>query len=136
MILRFSACILCINSLTEDRYGVLMEKRRYNRTELKSRLIIKQLGGDTKSEKEVAIEINDVSKVGIGFFCTEPLAIGNIYEGFLTIWTKEIIHAFIEIIRIEMKEDYFEYGGIFVGMPEMDSKRIQIYQQVEELKQD
>lgn len=113
-----------------------MEKRRYNRTELKSRLIIKQLGGASKDEKEVAIEINDVSKVGIGFCCTEPLAIGNIYEGFLTIWTKEIIHAFIEIIRIEMKEDYFEYGGIFVGMPEMDSKRIQIYQQVEELKQD
>ena len=32
-----------------------------------------------------------------------------------------------------MHEDYFEYGAIFVGMPEMDSKRIEIYQQVERL---
>lgn len=112
-----------------------MEKRRYGRTELKSRLIMKQLGGSAKDDMEVAIEITDVSKIGIGFLCTEPLAISNIYEGFLTIWTKEVIHAFIKIVRIEMKDDdYFEYGGTFVGMPEMDSKRIQIYQQVEELK--
>lgn len=117
-------------------YGVHMEKRRYDRTELKSRLIIKQVGGVPGDAKEVAIEINDVSKVGIGFRCTEPLAIGNIYEGFLTIWTKEVIHAFIQIVRIEMKEDYFDYGGTFVGMPELDSKRIQVYQQVEELKKD
>lgn len=110
-----------------------MEKRRYERTELKSRLVIKQLGAGQEESREVAIEINDVSKIGVGFNCTEPLSIGNIYEGFLTIWTKEVIHAFIEIVRIEMKDDYFEYGGIFVGMPEMDSKRIQIYQQVEGL---
>lgn len=110
-----------------------MEKRRYERTELKSRLVIKQLGAGQEEAREVAIEINDVSKIGVGFNCTEPLSIGNIYEGFLTIWTKEVIHAFIEIVRIEMKDDYFEYGGIFVGMPEMDSKRIQIYQQVEGL---
>ena len=113
-----------------------MEKRRYGRTELKSRLIIKQLSGDASDFKDVAIEVSDISKVGVGFNCTEPLAIGNIYEGFLTIWTKEVIHAFLEIVRIEMKEDYFEYGAIFVGMPEMDSKRIEIYQQVEELKKD
>lgn len=108
------------------------EKRRYERTELKSRLIMKPLTGGVQA-KEVAIEINDISKIGVGFNCTEPLSIGNIYEGFLTIWTKEVIHAFIEIVRIEMQENYFEYGGIFVGMPEMDSKRIQIYQQVEGL---
>ncbi len=110
-----------------------MEKRRYERTELKSRLIIKELGSNADDAKEVSIEVNDISKIGVGFSCTEPLSIGNIYEGYLTIWTKEVIHAFIEIIRIEMQDDFFEYGGIFVGMPEMDSKRIQIYQQVEGL---
>lgn len=111
-----------------------MEKRRYQRTELKSKLVIKQLDGPIG--KEVSIEVTDISKVGVGFNCTEPLAISGIYEGFLTIWTKEVIHAFLEIVRIEMKEDYFEYGAIFVGMPEMDSKRIEIYQQIEELKKD
>lgn len=108
-----------------------MEKRRYNRTELNSKLVIKQLDGN--GNKEVSIEVVDISKGGVGFVCTEPLSIGGIYEGFLTIWTKEVIHAFLEIVRIEMHEDYFEYGAIFVGMPEMDSKRIEIYQQVEKL---
>jgi len=108
-----------------------MEKRRYTRTELKSRLVIKQLDGS--GNKEVSIEVSDISQGGVGFNCTEPLAISGIYEGFLTIWTKEVIHAFLEIVRIEMHEDYFEYGAIFVGMPEMDSKRIEIYQKVEEL---
>lgn len=108
-----------------------MEKRRYNRTELKSKLVLKQLDGS--SHKEVSIEVCDISKAGVGFNCTEPLTIGGIYEGFLTIWTKEVIHAFLEVVRIEMHEDYFEYGAIFVGMPDMDSKRIEIYQQVEEL---
>ncbi len=111
-----------------------MEKRRYLRTNIQSRLIIKQLDGPVA--QEVSIEVTDISKVGVGFNCTEPLAISGIYEGFLTIWTKEVIHAFLEIVRIEMKEDYFEYGAIFVGMPEMDSKRIEIYQQIEELKKD
>ncbi|MBO4846779.1 MAG: PilZ domain-containing protein [Lachnospiraceae bacterium] len=108
-----------------------MEKRRYNRTELKSKLVLKQLDGS--AHKEVSIEVCDISKAGVGFNCTEPLTIGGIYEGFLTIWTKEVIHAFLEVVRIEMHEDYFEYGAIFVGMPDMDSKRIEIYQQVEEL---
>lgn len=111
-----------------------MEKRRYTRTELKSKLILKQLDGPTG--KEVSIEVTDLSKVGVGFNCTEPLAISGIYEGFLTIWTKEIIHAFLEVVRIVKKEDYYEYGAIFVGMPEMDSKRIEIYQQIEELNKD
>lgn len=112
-----------------------MEKRRYTRTELKSKLVLKEMGDNSKS-KEVAIEVNDISKNGVGFNCTEPLAIGAIYEGYLTIWTKEVIHAFFEIVRIEMKEDYIEYGAIFVGMPEMDSQRITIYQQLEEYGQD
>lgn len=109
-----------------------MEKRKYLRTELKSKLIMKRLDGS--GNKEVAVEVSDISKNGAGFNCTEPLEIGGIYEGFLTIWTKEVIHAFMEIVRIVKKDDYFEYGAIFVGMPEMESKRIEIYQQVEELK--
>lgn len=108
------------------------ERRRSKRTELHSRLVINRL--DSKEEQEVYIEVNDVSKTGVGFICTEALAIGNVYESFLTIWTKEVIHAFLQIVRIEMIDGEFHYGAVFIGMPEMDAARIETYQTVNETK--
>ncbi|MBQ9122343.1 MAG: PilZ domain-containing protein [Lachnospiraceae bacterium] len=104
------------------------ERRKSKRTELLSRLLMKRLGGE--SAEEVGIDITDLSKTGIGFTCEEPLLIGNVYETYLTIWTKEVIHAFLEIIRIEKIEGGFSYGAIFIGMPEMDASRIEVYQTV------
>ncbi len=108
----------------------MKEKRKAERTELESRLIIKQLNGESEGAKEVAIEVMDVSKNGVGFTCTEPLEIGAVYEAYLTIWTQETLHCFMEIVRIVKKEDTFDYGAIFVGMPDMELKRIEIYQTV------
>ena len=108
----------------------MYEKRRAERTELESRLIIKKLGGTASDVAEVAIEITDVSKNGVGFACTEKLEIGAVYEGYLTIWTKEVLHCFMEIVRIEKKENSFEYGAIFIGMPDMEQKRIEVYQTI------
>ena len=104
------------------------ERRKTKRMDLSSKLIIKRLDGD--GVNEVAVEVVDVSRQGVGFVCTEPLNIGAVYEGYLTIWTKEVIHAFIEIVRIEKKGDVFEYGAIFIGMPEMEAARIEVYQTV------
>ncbi len=107
------------------------ERRKAKRSELTSHLLIKRL--DSNEMEEVKIHVENVSKSGIGFNCTEPLTIGGVYEGYIMIWTKELIHAFIEIVRIEKKEDTFQYGGFFVGMPEMEAFRIEVYQTVEEL---
>jgi len=106
------------------------ERRKTKRTELQSTLIMKRL--DMQGTKEVSIDITDVSKSGVGFNCEEPLMIGAIYEGYLTIWTKEVLHAFMEIVRIEKLDNTFSYGATFVGMPEMDTARIEVYQTVEE----
>ncbi len=113
-----------------------MEERRKNRRmNLASRLVMKRLDNPVQGE-DVAIEVTDVSKSGVGFTCTEILTIGAVYESFLTIWTKEVLHAFLEIVRIEKKEDgIFEYGAIFIGMPEMDAARIETYNTMESLKQ-
>lgn len=94
--------------------------------DLESRLIIRRLDSNEEPE-EVAIEVIDVSKTGIGFNCTVPLEIGAVYEAYLTLWTKEVIHAFIEIVRIVKEDDVFKYGAIFIGMSEMDASRIEIY---------
>jgi len=107
------------------------ERRKSKRSELHSKLIVKRLDGSTADE--VVIDIIDVSKTGIGFESEDKLEIGGIYEAYLTIWTKEVIHAFLEIRRIEkIGSERFNYGAIFIGMPEMDMQRIQVYQTVEE----
>jgi len=104
------------------------ERRKTKRMDLSSKLIIKRLDGE--GVNEVAVEVVDVSRTGVGFVCTEPLTIGAVYEGYLTIWTKEVLHAFLEIVRIEKKGDVYEYGAIFIGMPEMEMSRIAVYETV------
>lgn len=104
------------------------EKRKSRRIELVSKLIIKRLDGNgTDETSEVIIDVQNVSKTGVGFTCEVPLEIGAVYEAYLTIWTKEVIHAFVEIVRIAKEEKNFSYGGIFIGMPEMDAARIEVY---------
>ncbi|MBO7334049.1 MAG: PilZ domain-containing protein [Lachnospiraceae bacterium] len=106
------------------------EKRKHKRTELLSKLVLKRLDGS--GVEEVGIEVSDVSKTGVGFTADKALSIGAVYEAYLTIWTKEVLHAFLEIIRIEKVGDKFNYGSIFIGMPEMDAARIEVYQTVED----
>lgn len=111
-----------------------MEERRKNpRLELESKLIIKRLDNQNDTQ-ETMIDVIDVSKTGVGFNCEVPLTIGAVYEAFLTIWTKEVIHAFIEVVRIEKIGTKFVYGGIFVGMPELDSQRIDVYATVNQMQ--
>ncbi len=106
----------------------MQDRRKNKRTDMSSRLVIKRLDGN--SGNEATIHIMDVSKNGIGFECEEALQIGEVYEAYLTIWTKEVIHAFLQIVRIELKAGGYGYGAIFIGMPEMDSARIEVYQTV------
>ena len=106
----------------------MVERRKSKRTKLDSRLVMKRL--DDGKSNEVQIEILDVSKSDVGFSCYEKLFIGEVYESFLTIWTKEVLHAFLQIVRIEMKGDKFLYGATFVGMPEMEASRIEVYQTI------
>ncbi|MBD5501055.1 MAG: PilZ domain-containing protein [Lachnospiraceae bacterium] len=106
------------------------ERRRSNRRKLSSRLVVNRLGGVEVNET-IEIDIVDVSKTGIGFTCDKALEIGAVYEGYLRIWTQEVLHAFLEIVRIEKRENDYGYGGIFIGMPEIDAARIEVYDTVE-----
>ena len=106
------------------------ERRRNKRSDMKSTLIIKRL--DNQDEHEVEIDITDVSKGGVGFICREALTVGAVYESYLTIWTKEVLHTFLQIVRIDMKGFEYAYGASFVGLPEMDAARIEVYQKFNE----
>lgn len=109
------------------------ERRRNNRIKLTSTLLIKRLDRDT--QEPVEIEILDVSKSGVGFSCSKPLEIGAVYESNLRIWTQEVLHAFLEIVRIEKAAEGFIYGAIFIGMPEMEASRIELYDTINNLTQ-
>ncbi|HKM33701.1 MAG TPA: PilZ domain-containing protein [Lachnospiraceae bacterium] len=106
------------------------ERRKAKRSELLSKIILKRLDGGITDE--VKIDVVDLSKFGVGFTCDTPLTIGAIYEAYLTIWTKEVLHAVLEVVRIEKLENTISYGATFVGMPEMDAFRIETYQTIEE----
>lgn len=109
------------------------EKRKSNRRELVSRLVVKRLDGQER--EDVVIEIADVSKSGIGFTCEQLLDIGAVYESFLRIWTQEVIHAFLEIVRIEKKGNGYHYGAIFIGMPGTEAGRIEVYDTFETMRE-
>lgn len=106
------------------------ERRRRNRTDLEAQLNIKRTDGS--SIEEVAIDVTDVSLTGIGFMCEEELEMGAIYEGTLTIWTKEKIKVFLDIVRRRETDGKFNYGAHFVGMPDLYKRKIGVYQTVEE----
>lgn len=108
------------------------ERRKNKRTEMTSRLVIKRLDG--AEEKQVSIEITDVSKSGIGFECREQLQVGEVYESYLTIWTKEVLHAILRIVRSEAKKNTISYGAVFVGMPDTEAARIEVYQTIEDVR--
>lgn len=105
------------------------ERRKSKRIELEAKLFVKRL--DKQEAEEIKIDVFDISTSGIGFNCDIPLTIGAVYDADLQLWNKDVIHTFIEIVRILKSDSTYQYGGIFIGMPEMDIKRIEIYDTVE-----
>lgn len=105
----------------------MQEKRKDKRLELESQIYLKRLDQPEKPAETVDIYLKDVSKSGVGFTCDYDLTIGAVYQCELTLWTKEKIQSFIEVVRVMPREDTNSYGGIFIGMSEMDIKRIEIY---------
>ncbi len=105
----------------------MQERRKNQRIGLEGKLLVKRMDQGGRADK-VGIEINDCSKTGVGFTCMERLDMGAVYEAYLTIWTKEVLHVFLEIVRVENNRNgRFEYGAIFIGMSEMDASRIETY---------
>lgn len=105
------------------------ERRRRQRTDLDAQLKIKRADGTKIDEFDIAV--TDMSITGIGFACADELEIGTIYEGTLTIWTKEKIKVFLDVVRKQEVENGFNYGAHFVGMPDLYKRKIGVYQTVE-----
>lgn len=109
----------------------MQEKRRAKRMDLQATILLRRIG-ESSSRGVVTIEVLDLSQTGIGFICDSDLQIGTTYESDIIIWTGDVIHAFIEIVRKDAAEGGGIYGGIFIGMPESDWCRIRVYETYQE----
>ena len=105
------------------------EKRKHKRLELDVTVELERLDKDgVTTLKFVHVDITDLSRSGIGFRSKQELEVGTYYDTKLTIWTKEVIDAVIEIVRSSETEDGYVYGAEFIGMTDTDALKIDIYQ--------
>ena len=85
------------------------------------------------NSEKIPVEVLDVSRTGIGFYSPKELENGTVYQADIKIWTGDTIHAFIEIVRVQQKDEGAVYGGIFIGMPEADWSRIRVYETYQDM---
>lgn len=110
------------------------ERRRSKRLDLDVSVQLERLDTDgVTTLKFIHVDVVDVSKTGIGFAATQKLEAGTYYDMKLQIWTKEVIDAVVEIVRVEENENGYRYGAIFVGMTETNALKIEIYQLFNEM---
>ena len=110
------------------------ERRRSKRLDLDVSVQLERLDTDgVTTLKFIHVDVVDVSKTGIGFTATQKLEAGTYYDMKLQIWTKEVIDAVVEIVRVEENENGYRYGAIFVGMTETNALKIEIYQLFNEM---
>lgn len=105
------------------------ERRKSRRIDLECTLTAKRI--DSGNKGEITIDIQDVSKSGIGFLCKEELEMDAVYEAHIVIWTKETIHTLLRIVRIANHGETYLYGAVFMGLSELDLYRISVYDAVE-----
>lgn len=105
------------------------ERRGKDRSDLDTRLKIQRL--DSGKVEETEVTVTDVSTKGIGFISEVPLEMGSVYQGKLTLWTKEQLQVFLEIVRMRELDDKYKCGAVFIGMSEFLTNRIGAYQVVE-----
>lgn len=110
------------------------EKRRNKRLDLGVDVQLERLDeAGVTTLKYVHVDVTDISKSGIGFRCQNKLDIGSYYDTKIQIWTKEVIDSVIEIVRCDSNEDGYRYGAVFIGMPDTDALKIDIYQMFNDL---
>lgn len=106
------------------------EQQKAKPHELQVEIKLKRLSGKALEvdAKPLMVEFRDISRTGIKFFTGEILKLGSFYDAKITLWTSETVQSLFEIVRIMPEEDGYVYHCIFVGMPEEEVSRIDVYE--------
>lgn len=108
------------------------DERRARRIDLQSTIVVKRI--DKGMDEEVVIDIHDLSKTGVGFTCDKELELDAVYESSITIWTKEVIHTLLRIVRKTDEGEGCLYGAEFMGLSDIDAYRILAFDMVDQAK--
>lgn len=109
------------------------ERRKSKRLPLEVSIELEKIEiDDIITVKYLTVDVIDLSRSGIGFKTNQELKVGSFFDTRLQIWTREVLDAIIEIVRVSKDGDTYTYGCTFVGMTETDTLKIDIYQMFNE----
>ena len=76
----------------------------------------------------VNADILNISRGGVGFLSRKRLEVGSYYDTRISLFSREMIDAVLEIVHVEEQEKGYYYGGEFIGISDSDAVKIDIYQ--------
>lgn len=107
------------------------EKRKFSRLPLKLELTISSL---FKQDYELIpginenIEVKDISKSGIGFTCGQELPLNYYFDAKIQLTGDQFFYAVLKIIRTEKAGNGYFVGCEFVGLADILSMRVDLYE--------
>lgn len=115
----------------------MSERRRSKRMDIDVTIKLNELksGNVTglNNNKEIVVDIVNISKDGLGFRSEEKLQLNTFYDADVVLWTKETFQTVIEIVRMEnLGNEPTLYGCRFIGILPADQLKIQIYEMLQE----
>ena len=82
----------------------MLEKRKHKRLKMEHALELARLNADGRLE------------------------VGSYYDTRISLFSREMIDAVLEIVHVEEQEKGYYYGGEFIGISDSDAVKIDIYQ--------
>ena len=106
----------------------MLEKRKHKRLKMEHALELARLNADGTADGVVNADILNISRGGVGFLSRKRLEVGSYYDTRISLFSREMIDAVLEIVHVEEQEKGYYYGGEVIGISDSDAVKIDIYQ--------
>ena len=103
----------------------MLEKRKHKRLKMEHALELARLNADGTADGGVVnADILNISRGGVGFLSRKRLEVGSYYDTRISLFSREMIDAVLEIVHVEEQEKGYYYGGEFIGISDSDAVKI------------
>lgn len=107
------------------------EKRKHKRIPLKLELSVSSLfkqDFETIPNIDTNLEVKNISKSGIGFESTNELPLDYYFDARIQLTEEQFFLAIVKIVRVEKIDEMYLIGCEFVGLADMLSQKIDMYE--------